>query len=366
MGLSASIIITTYNSSRITIECIEKVIKYTKGIKYEIIIVDNGSRDGFTEELKNLKTEKPQNTKVIENRKNLGYSKANNAGARLACGKFLVFLNNDVIVTPNWLDLIIKFLEKNLEVACVQPKIRSQIQREYFDYAGGAGGYLDILAYPFTRGRVFTSVEKDYGQYDNPVEIIWATGSCMVIERRIFLETHGFDNNFFAYQEEIDLCLRLKYLGYKHYCLPQSLVYHLGAAASNKNLPQKIYLNHLNGLYLFFKHNSILTNLHLVFIRIGLDFLSVFYYMVEGNWAFVVSLARVYWTVLVEYKRFSKVMTLFGRSLSSVPGIYKNSIVFDYFILRKRDFASIMGKIWKKKKKYKSYREVTYFEKNPD
>lgn len=360
-----SIILLTYNHAKLTLECLNAIKTSTNYSPFEVIVVDNRSK---AEELRLLKSGLRKlsdlQLRVIYNPKNFGYAKANNKAAVTARGKILVFLNNDVIVTPGWLTAIVAFLKKYPKVAACQPKVRSYIQKEYFDYAGGAGGFLDMFGYPFTRGRVFDHIEKDVGQYNTIREITWATGACFVVKKDAFWEVGGFDEYFFIYYEEIDLSIRLRQVGYKIFCIPKSLVYHYGSYTNDKRLPWKIFLLHHNNLYFVLKHYSIWPYFPLIFSRFLFDFGSILYYLGELRFSFVLSVVRAYLKLFLKLPDLMRNSTISfkGRSLLNDRTIYKGSVVIKYFLLGYRNFDQLIGKYPTKLREHKRYKDITFFD----
>ena len=359
-----SIIILNHNNSWVTLECLEAIRKFTKPKQCEILLIDNGSR---LKEINLLRSVTDRLVKFpikfIKLNRNQGFTKPANLGAAIAKGKYLVFLNNDVIVTPNWLEpLILVFKTDPLAAAC-GPKLHSYIEKDYFDYSGGAGGFIDIFGYPFTRGRVFNNIEVDIGQYDDSCEISWASGSCLVVRACLFRQIGGFDEYYFAYCEEVDLCFRLRQKGYKIFYVGESLVYHWGAVTSNQNLPKKIYLNHRNHLYFFLKNYSIWPNLPIIMARFFLDLASLFYYLGQFNLSFVGALIKADWQVILKVPHLIKkrVLSWHGRSLMSDRTVYKGSIVLKYFIFQQKTFEQIILGRKRKETRFKKYNQITYY-----
>ncbi len=362
-----TIIVLTYNGSSMTLDCLAAVKSFTL-LPYEVILVDNGSNIAEKEILQRglkLLTEFP--FRLIQHTHNIGYTAANNDAARVAHGEILVLLNNDVIVTSGWLEPLVDFLEKHPSAAACQPKLHSFAEKDYFDYAGGAGGFLDAFGYPFTRGRIFNHIEKDYGQYDTIKEISWATGACLAVNKKAFFEIHGFDEYLLRYCEEVDLCIRLREKNYKIYCVPQSLVYHYGAYTNDKNLSNKTYLIHRNHMYLILKYYSLWPYLPLIMCRILFDAAAIYYYARELRFNFIVALIRAYITLIRElpYLIKQKIITWSGRSLLVNNTIYKGSIVIDYFLLNRKNFDEIVnkdssGRTKSKIRQYKRYQDITF------
>ncbi len=195
---------------------------------------------------------------IIRFEKNLGFAAGYREALEMIRAKYFILLNSDVLVTKGWLDPLIRLLENDNTIAACQPKLKSFRERDYFEYAGAAGGFIDLLGYPFCRGRILDAIEKDIGQYDNTTEVFWASGACLAIKSSCYFEAGGLDSMFFAHMEEIDLCWRLHNLGYKVYCVPESVIYHVGGGTLPNNNPHKIYLNHRNNLYLLVKNLPVL------------------------------------------------------------------------------------------------------------
>lgn len=348
--------------TRLCLEALERHSAYTP---LEILVVDNGSPQEKWRKLKRIAGGVPRPTTVlIRHSTNLGYARANNEAAKLANGEILVFLNNDVIVTEGWLRPLVDFMGREARVVACQPKLRSAVAKAYFDYAGGAGGFIDFLGYPFTRGRVFNRIERDIGQYDTVAEVTWASGSCLVIQKAVFWQAGGFDDYFFAYMEEIDLALRIRELGYRIFCVPESLVYHYGAYTSNRNLPHKIYLNHRNNLYLVAKHYSLWPYLPIIALRVVLDLFSMLHYLLELKFSFIGSVVRAYLSLIGSLPELvrRKVVTLSGRNLLRNHTVFRRSIVLDYFLLGKKNYDRIVGRGGGTPRSYKRYVEVTYLD----
>jgi len=222
-----------------------------KSSNANIYVADNASTDGTVEYIKENFT----NVNVIQNYSNDGYAKGYNDALKNLNEKYFVLINSDIEVTDNWLNPIIDLMEDNIDIAACQPKILDYNNRNKFEYAGASGGYIDTLGYPYCRGRIFSDIEEDNNQYDDIKEVFWASGACLFVRSENFKEVNGFDNDFFAHQEEIDLCWRLKNSGYKVMVNPQSVVYHVGGGTLNSTSPFKTYLNFRNNLSIFIPKN---------------------------------------------------------------------------------------------------------------
>lgn len=243
-----AVVILNYNGEKLLQQFLPGVIQHSAHA--EVIVADNGSTDQSLSVLaQNFPT-----VRIIALEKNYGFCGGYNRALKQVDADYYVLLNSDVEVTPHWLDAPVRLLNEKEEIGAVQPKILSFNQKNKFEHAGAAGGLIDSLGYPFCRGRIFNEVEKDNGQYDDEVEIFWATGACMIIRSKLYHQFNGLDEDFFAHMEEIDLCWKLHRAGHKVYYSGKSIVYHVGAGTLDYSSPQKTYLNFRNGLSLIFKH----------------------------------------------------------------------------------------------------------------
>ena len=270
------------------------VIAHTKGA--EIIVADNGSTD---DSLEVLAKEFPS-VKTIVLDTNYGFAEGYNKAIEQVESEYVVLLNSDVEVTEGWLSPLLDYMTAHPEVAAVQPKIRAWRERDRFEHAGAAGGYLSWLGYPYCRGRRFGRVEQDHGQYDTIAEIDWTTGACMCVRTSVYKECGGLDAAFFAHQEEIDLCWRMRNKGWKLACIPQSVVYHLGGGSLSYDNPRKTFLNFRNNLLMIYKNRSfpwiVLT------LRFFLDYAAAAMFLATGK----KGSAKAVYEARKEYKRMRK------------------------------------------------------------
>lgn len=245
----------------------------------EIVVIDNQSTD---DSLAFLSQAYPDQVKVIELPENLGFAGGYNEGLKQVKADYYAIVNSDIEVTEQWLDPLVRFLDENPDYAACQPKIKAYKDKEKFEYAGAAGGFLDSFGYPYCRGRIFDEVEKDHGQYQKTTDVFWTSGACMLIRSKAFWEAGAFDQDFFAHMEEIDLCWRLHNLNYKLACVPASTVYHVGGGTLAKSNPRKTYLNFRNGLSLLYKN---LPKRHLwkIFVRMILDGFAAIKFGLEND-----------------------------------------------------------------------------------
>ena len=270
------------------------VIAHTKGA--EIIVADNGSTD---DSLEVLAKEFPS-VKTIVLDTNYGFAEGYNKAIEQVESEYVVLLNSDVEVTEGWLSPLLDYMTAHPEVAAVQPKIRAWRERDRFEHAGAAGGYLSWLGYPYCRGRRFGRVEQDHGQYDTIAEIDWTTGACMCVRTSIYKECGGLDAAFFAHQEEIDLCWRMRNKGWKLECIPQSVIYHLGGGSLSYDNPRKTFLNFRNNLLMIYKNRRfpwlVLT------LRFFLDYAAAAMFLATGK----KGSAKAVYEARKEYKRMRK------------------------------------------------------------
>jgi GT2 family glycosyltransferase len=260
-----AIVILNWNGQKWLEKFLPTVIE--KSSMANIYIADNASTDSSV----NFIEDNFPAVKIIQNQLNEGYAKGYNDALKDLKEKYFVLLNSDIEVTDNWIEPIINLMEENSNISACQPKILDYNNKDSFEYAGASGGYIDNLGYPFTRGRIFDSIESDNNQYDDVKEIFWASGACLFVRAEHFNEVNGFDNDFFAHQEEIDLCWRLKIKGYQVMVHPLSVVYHVGGGTLNDSSAFKTYLNFRNNLFMLTKNLNFLSLLITLYFRLPLD-----------------------------------------------------------------------------------------------
>ena len=274
--MNCSVIILNWNGAAMLRKYLPSVVAHTP--EAEVIVADNGSTD---ESPAVLKKEFPSVRTIVLD-KNYGFAEGYNRAIEQVESEYVVLLNSDVEVTAHWLAPLLDYMDAHAEVAAVQPKIRSDRQRAFFEHAGAAGGFINALGYPYCRGRILWSVEEDKGQYDTPVEVDWTSGACMCVRTKVYKECGGLDAAFFAHMEEIDLCWRMRNAGWHLVCLPQSTVYHLGGGALSYDSPRKTYLNHRNNLLMIYKNKK--HPFGVLFVRFFLDYAAACFYLLQGRW----------------------------------------------------------------------------------
>ncbi len=269
--MRVAVVILNWNGCDMLRRFLPSVVKHSEG-KADIIVADNASTDGSIEM---LSSEFP-GVRTVKLDKNYGFAGGYNRALWHVDNEIYILLNSDVEVTSGWIDTLVEFIDAHPECAACQPKLLSEQARDTFEYAGACGGYIDRYGYPFCRGRIFDSIEKDHGQYDDAAEVLWATGACLMIRRSDFWQAGGFDDRFFAHCEEIDLCWRLCNMGRKVFCVPQSIVYHVGGGTLPKGNPKKTFLNFRNNLTMLYKNLPADELQHVMRVRRWLDYIAAF------------------------------------------------------------------------------------------
>ncbi|MEX0996536.1 MAG: glycosyltransferase family 2 protein [Flavobacteriaceae bacterium] len=331
--MKTAIVILNWNGKKLLGEFLPGVLLYSKS-EAEIYVVDNASTD---DSMLFLETEFPE-VKVIKNAENYGYAKGYNEGLKHIEADLFVLLNSDVAVTENWLSPIIQQFKNNPKIAAAQPKILDYKNKDYFEYAGAAGGFIDKYGYPYCRGRIFNTLEKDKGQYDETSEIFWASGACLFVRKDAFEQVSGFDEDYFAHQEEIDLCWRLFNLDYKVICVNQSKVYHLGGGTLKNTNPKKTYLNFRNSLFNLLKNAPKSKITGRIFIRMLLDGIAGIQFILSFKLSHFIAILRAH---LSFYNNLRK--TLQKRTIQSKKENYYHhkSIVFSYFVKQIKSFNKL-------------------------
>lgn len=335
--ISVAVVILNFNGEKLLQQFLPSVIKYSQSAN--IIVVDNGSTDDSLSILKNLF---PQ-VLVIPFSKNLGFCGGYNQAIAKVEDEIVVLLNSDVEVTEGWLLSPIGLLERNPTIAAVQPKILSFNNKTYFEYAGAGGGFIDSLGYPFCRGRIFDTIEKDKGQYNDQVPVFWASGACMFIRRKTFLALGGLDEDFFAHMEEIDLCWRLNRAGYSILYDGNSTVFHVGGGTLSSGSPRKTFLNFKNGLTLLIKNLSPNELIFKLPFRIALDWAAAIDFIVHGYGGSGLAVFKAHIHFLVGILNdFSKRKKWSHLGYQTAQGLIVNKwIVGGYFLRGHKHYSEI-------------------------
>lgn len=277
---------------------------------------------------------------VISLTENYGFAGGYNRGLRELNQDIFVLLNSDVEVTPNWLEPLVTAFEERGELGIAHPKILSYKEKNKFEYAGAAGGWIDKWGYPFCRGRIFDELETDHGQYDQNQNVFWASGAAFFVRRQLFESLGGFDEDFFAHMEEIDLCWRAQQAGYEVACIPASTVYHVGGASLDKSSPQKTYLNFRNGLAMLWKNSQ--HRLTLIPNRLVLDGIAGIRLLLSGKPRHCWAVIRAHFAFYFSIGKWSRKRKAINRKSEMLKGYYKGSVVKQHFLNGKKRYDEIV------------------------
>jgi len=333
-----AIVILNYNGRHYLEKFLLSVIASSYTTK-KVVVADNASTDDSVQWLKNNYAE----VEIIVLDKNYGFAKGYNLALAQVKADYYVLLNSDVEVTEHWIEPVIALMETDTNIAACQPKILSYNNKTLFEYAGACGGWIDTLGYPFSRGRVFDVCEEDKGQYDEVAQVFWASGAAMFVRASIYQQLKGFDEFFFAHQEEIDLCWRMQMAGYIIMACPSSIVYHVGGGTLPKG-EGKVYLNFRNNLIMLYKNLSSKEKIWKLPLRIGLDILSAIKNLAAGDVSFFKGVFKAH-LAFVAWIFGNKKPNIFPlKKTLDFHGLYKGCVVWQYFIKKKRTFAEIVFK----------------------
>lgn len=330
--MTIAVVILNWNGIQLLEQFLPSVVEYSP--ESTVYIADNASSDNSVIYI----MENFPKVKIIKNEINGGYSKGYNDALSFLKEDIFILLNSDVQVTPDWLTPILLLFKRNNKLGAVQPKILSYKNPEYFEYAGAAGGFIDKLGYPYCRGRIFEELEKDEGQYNNESEIFWASGACLCISREAFFRVGGLDEDYFAHQEEIDVCWRLHNFGYQVRYTPDSVVYHVGGATLNSMNPHKTFYNFRNSLYNLVKNLPARELLWVLPLRMILDAFAAIKFLFEGQFAHFSAIFRAhlnfYGMIPVMIKKRKKT----PQKLAFFP-IF--SVVCSHYLLGKKKYSEL-------------------------
>ena len=334
-----SIVILNWNGRNYLQQFLPSVLATTYANK-EVVVIDNASTD---DSVSFLQSHYPS-VRILTNAGNYGFAKGYNDGLKHVQADYYVLLNNDVEVHPGWIEPMVQLLETNASIAACQPKLLQFHQKEQFEYAGAAGGWLDYLGYPFARGRIFDVCEKDEGQYDTAEPIFWASGAALFVRSGAWHEINGLDEYFFAHQEEIDFCWRLQLAGYKVYACPQSVVYHVGAGTLPKGNARKVFLNFRNNLVMMAKNMPVWEATWKIFYRFGLDYISALKSLAAGQKTYYRSVVKAH-IAFLKWLFVERKKALFPPGKKhKLCGYLHKSVVWSHFARGKKTFAEIVEK----------------------
>ena len=339
--MNTAIVILNWNGAQMLRRFLPSVVAHTPAGSARVIVADNGSTD---DSLAVLAAEFPD-VEVVTLDQNYGFAEGYNQALRRVGEGYdsYLLLNSDVEVPEGWLQPMLDYMENHPDVAACQPKLRAHHTPTHFEYAGAAGGYIDSLGYPFCRGRIFDTVEADGGQYDQVADIFWATGAALLIRSAVYWEVGGLDGRFFAHQEEIDLCWRLRSRAYRIVCVPQSVVYHLGVGTLPKENPRKTFLNFRNNLLLLYKNLPQRRLRTVFFLRFWLDALASLVFLLKGEGRSFLAV----WQARREFRRIrqdfaaDRIANLAASRLDPIPEMYSGSLLVAYHLKKLRSFAQL-------------------------
>lgn len=327
-----AVVILNWNGQKLLEQFLPSVIRFSD--EAVIYVADNASTDDSISFITNAFP----TMKIIENKGNFGYAKGYNESLQYVEEEIYALVNSDIEITENWLQPILETFENEQNTAIIQPKIIDYKNKEYFEYAGAAGGFIDKYGYPFCRGRIFDTVEKDLGQYNDNSKIFWASGACFFIRKSVFRELNGFDGDFFAHQEEIDLCWRAFNLNYDVKYNYKSVVYHVGAATLSVGNPKKTFLNFRNSLLMLVKNVPKNTMFSVLIIRMILDGVAGIHFLTKGKFAHFLAILKAHYSFYILFlKNYKKRQTL------QKQGYYKvKSVVYNYYAKDGKVFEKII------------------------
>jgi GT2 family glycosyltransferase len=332
--VKASVVILNWNGQKFLEKFLPSVVENSQHNGYEVIVADNASTDGSIAFMQNTYPK----VRLILLDKNYGFAGGYNKALEQVEATYYILLNSDVEVSPHWISPVIRMMDQDSAIAAAMPKLLSYHDKHYFEYAGAAGGFIDKYGYPFCRGRIFDEVERDLGQFDKECEIFWATGACLFVRSDLYKKVGGFDEDFFAHMEEIDLCWRLKNRGYKIMYTPESAVFHVGGGSLPKSNPWKTYLNFRNNLWLLYKNLPPRVHKRIMFARMILDFFSILKFLANrkpsDSWAIV--RAHISFWGKINHIRRKRKETLLQATVFDHKEVYQHSIVAAFFLHNQR------------------------------
>ena len=337
--MKLSVVILNWNGAHHIRRFLPSVIKHSQFDWVEIVVADNYSSDDSY----NVISKEFPSVKYLQLDQNYGFAKGYNNALKNNISDYILLLNSDVEVTENWLEPLIKMMDEDPLIAACQPKIMQLDQPDRFEYAGASGGFIDRYGYPFCRGRIVNIQEQDLGQYDDQISVFWASGAAVLVRGSLWHEFGGFDTDFWAHMEEIDLCWRLKNRGYKIAVCPTSIVLHLGGGSLSYGSPQKIFLNFRNNLFLLYKNLPKGRLYKTLFIRMLLDGIAAIQFLITGQLKafFMVLKAHLDFYRNLRKLKLKRKVLLQKVTTPNHPEVYNGSLIFDFFIARKKKFSSL-------------------------
>lgn len=335
MDTSLAIVILNFNGKHHLETYLPSVLSYSK--ETPVYIADNASTD---DSVSFIQAQFPQ-VRLLQQNRNFGFAGGYNVALEQIKGQFdyYLLLNSDVEATENWIEPLKQFMETHENTAACQPKIRSYRNKQVFEHAGAAGGFVDLHYFPFCRGRIFDSLEKDEQQYDYDIPVTWTSGAAMLIRSNLFHQVKGFDSDFFAHMEEIDLCIRLGNLGFDFHCVPESTVYHLGGGTLDYDSPKKVYLNFRNSLFMLMKNHAGLLFPSL-FIRMCLDGIAGVKFLLSGKFQLTWMVFLAHMNLYAQFGRFYKKRRQINTKARNFYR-YNGRIIWDYYFLKNNVYSKL-------------------------
>jgi GT2 family glycosyltransferase len=333
-----AVVILNWNGIELLKEFLPSVVN-TVPDYVKVVLLDNASSDGSV----NFVKQHYPNIDILHNDDNYGFALGYNKGLINVDAEYFVLLNSDIQCAKGWVEPIIDFMDNNPKVGACQPKILDYKSKGSFEYAGASGGHLDAFGFPFCRGRIFNELELDEGQYEENSKIFWATGACLFIRSDVFNDLNGFDEDFFAHMEEIDLCWRIHRAGHEIYCIPESKIYHLGGGTLKKLNPQKTYLNFRNNLIMILKNNRRKYFYLTILLKLIFDGIAGVKFLLEGSplhtWSVVKAHFYVYGHIGAILKKRRDLKKVFPKTI--IHPVYSKSIVISHYLLGKKTFKEL-------------------------
>ncbi|MCR5315917.1 MAG: glycosyltransferase family 2 protein [Bacteroidaceae bacterium] len=341
-----AIVILNWNGSDMMRRYLPSVIRCSRGEGIEVIVADNASSDDSISMLHSCFPD----LRIIQLDQNYGFADGYNRSLRQVEAEYYLLLNSDVEIRQDgWLTPMIDFMDRHPQVSACQPKLLKLLpqgeEKTMFEYAGAAGGFIDQYGYPFCRGRVFATVEDDRGQYDEVASVMWTTGAAMTVRSNVYWEAGGLDAQFFAHMEEIDLCWRMRIMGYDLVCVPQSTAYHLGGATLNQGNPRKTFLNFRNNLLMLYKNLPEQQLRSVIRMRRFLDFVAAVQFLVKGDLANMKAIRKAHkeFATLIPYYAPIRQHIQAQRNLSqTLPELVSLSILWQYYVRRRKTFSQLL------------------------
>jgi GT2 family glycosyltransferase len=339
--LKTAIVILNFNGIDFLRKFLGTAIKYSVSDDTGVFVADNNSTDGSCEWIESNFKE----VKLIRLSSNYGFAGGYNHALKEIKAEYFILLNSDIEVTNGWLRPLVNFMDLNPNVASCQPKILSYSDKDKFEHAGAAGCFIDKYGYPFCRGRILNKTENDIGQYNSQIDIFWSSGACMIVRSTAWEKCTGFDADFFAHMEEIDLCWRFHKAGYRVSFLPESVVYHVGGGTLSYDSPQKTYLNFRNNLFLLYKNLHERKLKKILFIRKLLDGVAAGFFLLKGS----IKSFKAVWKAHMDFYKAIPVLNEKRKSIVTTDAdnasnyIFNKSIVYEYYIKRKRTYQDLIS-----------------------